>query len=77
MLVRLLEQSRVFSRAERRSRLIEHVLADDRFGLDRYSGHRALVRALRAGDAATAEELVMADARGGLDDLLRSPERPG
>ncbi|UOZ02967.1 GntR family transcriptional regulator [Amycolatopsis sp. WQ 127309] len=77
VLVRLLEQSRVFSRAERRSRLIEHVLADDRFGLDRYSGHRALVRALRAGDAATAEELVMADARGGLDDLLRSPERPG
>jgi DNA-binding GntR family transcriptional regulator len=75
VLVRLLEQSRVFSRDERRSRLIERVLADDRFGLDRYSGHRALVRALRAGDAATAEELVVADARGGLDDLLRSPAR--
>ncbi|WP_328457401.1 MULTISPECIES: GntR family transcriptional regulator [unclassified Amycolatopsis] len=74
VLVRLLEQSRVFSRDERRDRLIEHVLADDSFGLDRYASHRALVRALRAGDAALAEEIVMKDARGGLDDLLRSPK---
>jgi DNA-binding GntR family transcriptional regulator len=74
VLVRLLEQSRVFSRDERRSRLTEHVLADERFGLDRYSSHRALVRALRDGDAAKAEEIVMKDARGGLDDLLNSPK---
>ncbi|MGC4943100.1 GntR family transcriptional regulator [Kribbella sp. DT2] len=73
VLVRLLEQSRVFSRDERRTRLIEHVMADDKFGLDRYSSHRALVHALRAGDAAEAERLVTKDARGGLDDLLRAP----
>jgi len=71
VLVRLLEQSRVFSRDERRTRIHEHVLADDRFGADRYSSHRALVHALRDGDAAKAEEIVMKDARGGLDDLLR------
>jgi DNA-binding GntR family transcriptional regulator len=59
----------VFSRAERRTRLTEHVLADDR-----YSSHRALVHALRDGNAAKAEEIVMKDARGGLDDLLRAPQ---
>ncbi len=69
VLVRLLEQSRVFSRPERRARLLEEIAADDHFGLDRYGSHRALVRALRAGDAATAEQLDVADAQGGLDAL--------
>ena len=69
VLVRLLDQSRVFSRPERRARLLEEIAADGSFGLDRYGSHRALVRALRAGDAATAEELDVADARGGLDAL--------
>ncbi len=76
VLVRLLEQSRVFSRDERRHRLIEHVMADGTFGLERYSSHRALVHALRAGDAVRAEQLVTDDARGGLDDLLRPPAKP-
>ncbi len=70
VLVRLLEQTRVFTRDERRARLLEQVAANDRFGLDRYASHRALVRALRAGDAAAAESIVMNDARGGLADLL-------
>ena len=69
VLVRLLDQSRVFSRPERRARLLEEIAADDSFGLDRYGSHRALVRALRAGDAATAERLDTADAQGGLDAL--------
>ncbi|SDF05120.1 DNA-binding transcriptional regulator, GntR family [Blastococcus aurantiacus] len=69
VLVRLLAQSRVFSRPERRARLLEEIAADGSFGLDRYGSHRALVRALRAGDAATAEELDNADAQGGLDAL--------
>ena len=69
VLVRLLDQSRVFSRPERRARLLEQIAADDSFGLDRYGSHRALVRALRAGDAATAEKLDNADAQGGLDAL--------
>jgi DNA-binding GntR family transcriptional regulator len=67
VLVRLLDQSRVFSRPGRRARLLGEIAADDSFGLDRYGSHRALVRALRARDAATAEELDSADAQGGLD----------
>ena len=45
------------------------IAADERFGLDRYGTHRALVRALRARDAATAERLAVEDAAGGLDAL--------
>jgi DNA-binding GntR family transcriptional regulator len=81
VLVRLLDQSRVFSWPERRALLIERIAQDATFGLDRYASHRALVRALRAGDSAAAETLVIEDARGGLSDLLtpvsggsRSPE---
>lgn len=51
VLVRLLEQTRVFTRDERRAWLLEHVAANDRFGLDRYASHRDLVGALRAADA--------------------------
>lgn len=72
VLVRLLEQTRVFTRHERRARLLEHVAANDRFGLDRYASHRDLVRALRAADAAAAESIVTNDARGGLVELLSS-----
>ncbi|GAB3460526.1 GntR family transcriptional regulator [Actinophytocola sediminis] len=72
VLVRLLEQTRVFSRAERRTRLLDHVAANDRFGLDRYASHRDLVRALRNADAPAAEHIVMTDARGGLVELLSS-----
>ncbi|WP_199439848.1 GntR family transcriptional regulator [Umezawaea beigongshangensis] len=76
VLVRLLEQTRVFSRSERRTRLLERVAADDRSGLDRYSGHRALVRALRAGDSAAAERIVAQDALGGLNTLRQEPRQP-
>lgn len=72
VLVRLLEQTRVFTRHERRTRLLEHVAANDRFGLDRYASHRDLVRALRDADATAAESIVMNDARGGLVELLSS-----
>jgi DNA-binding GntR family transcriptional regulator len=75
VLVRLLDQTKVFSRAERRTLLLQRVATDDQFGLDRYSSHRALVRALRAGDSAAAERIVMEDARGGLD-ALRADPRP-
>ncbi len=74
VLIRLLEQARVFSRPERRARLLEEIAADDNFGLGRYGSHRALVRALRAGDAAAAERIDTADAQGGLD-ALRSRRR--
>ena len=73
VLARLLEQTRVFTRAERRTRMLDRVLADHRFGLDRYTSHRALVRALRAGDSAAAEQITIDDVRGGLDDLRREP----
>jgi DNA-binding GntR family transcriptional regulator len=73
VLVRLLDQTRVFSWPERRARLIERIAENDQFGLDRYGSHRALVRALRAGDSAAAEALVIDDARGGLGDLLAEP----
>ncbi|GAA4930745.1 hypothetical protein GCM10023224_08140 [Streptomonospora halophila] len=44
--------------------------------LDRYASHRALVRALREGDAQAAEQIVVEDARGGLADLRRAPGDP-
>ncbi|WP_329790993.1 hypothetical protein V1227_03435 [Lentzea sp. DG1S-22] len=73
VLVRLLDQTRVFTRAERRTRTVERVLADHRHGLDRYTKHRALVRALRAGDSVAAEQIALDDVRGGLEDLRREP----
>jgi DNA-binding GntR family transcriptional regulator len=74
VLARLLDQTRVFSRAEWRTRQLDRIAAGAHSGLDRYATHRAFVRALREGDAAAAERIVMADARGGLDDL-RAPDR--
>lgn len=76
VLVRLLDQTRVFSWQERRAKLIERINADETFGLNRYASHRALVRALRAGDSATAESIVVEDARGGLGDLLAGAAEP-
>jgi DNA-binding GntR family transcriptional regulator len=70
VLVRLLDQTRVFSWPERRAMLVERITQDATFGLDRYTSHRALVRALRSRDSAAAEALVIEDARGGLGDLL-------
>jgi DNA-binding GntR family transcriptional regulator len=74
VLVRLLDQARVFTRDQRRARLLRHTAVNDQYGLDRYSGHRALVRALRAGDSAAAEQLALTDVRGGLEDLRREPD---
>ncbi|MFD6447350.1 GntR family transcriptional regulator [Promicromonospora sp. NPDC060204] len=75
VLVRLLDQTRVFSRPEQRARRLERVAHDDEFGMERWATHRALVGALRAGDAAAAEALVIEDARGGLSDLLAGTDR--
>jgi len=72
VLIRMLEQSRVFSRARRRELLLRRVAEDDTFGLERYTGHRALVRALRAGDSGDAERLALEDAQGGLAALRRT-----
>ncbi|MFI5930473.1 GntR family transcriptional regulator [Micromonospora sp. NPDC051543] len=73
VLVRMLEQSRVFSRPQRRELLLRRVAEDDTFGLERYSSHRALVRALRAGDSATAERIALEDSQGGLAALREAP----
>jgi DNA-binding GntR family transcriptional regulator len=69
VLIRMLEQSRVFTPDQRRELLLRRVAEDDTFGLDRYSGHRELVRALRAGDEAAAERLAIADVQSGLTAL--------
>lgn len=69
VLVRMLDQSRVFSRPQRRELLLQRVAADDTFGLERYTSHRALVRALRAGDSAAAERIALEDSQGGLAAL--------
>ena len=69
VLVRMLEQSRVFSRPHRRELMVRRVADDETFGLERYTSHRALVRALRTGDSATAERLALQDAQGGLAAL--------
>ncbi|WP_433534480.1 GntR family transcriptional regulator [Micromonospora sp. CA-249363] len=73
VLVRMLEQSRVFSRPQRRELLLQRVAEDDTFGLERYSSHRALVRALRAGDSAAAERIALEDSQGGLAALRETP----
>jgi DNA-binding GntR family transcriptional regulator len=69
VLIRMLEQSRVFSRPQRRELLLRRVAEDETFGLERYTSHRALVRALRAGDSAAAERIALADSQGGLAAL--------
>ncbi|WP_238015343.1 GntR family transcriptional regulator [Dactylosporangium sp. AC04546] len=69
VLVRMLDQSRVFSRSRRRELLLQRVAEDDTFGLERYTSHRALIRALRAGDSATAERIALEDSQGGLAAL--------
>ncbi|WP_306368325.1 GntR family transcriptional regulator [Nocardiopsis sp. CC223A] len=74
VLVGLVEQTRVFSRAEHRTRLLEHVSAGDLSALDRYTYHRALVRALRDRDAEAAERIVTEDAREGLVGRHPIPE---
>lgn len=70
VLVRLLDQSRVFSEPERRARILARTSHDDAFGMDRWTSHRDLVRALRRRDEAAAEAIMVADAGGGLHDLL-------
>ncbi|MBQ1047372.1 GntR family transcriptional regulator [Micromonospora sp. C51] len=72
VLVRMLDQSRVFTRPQRRELLLQRVAEDDTFGMERYTSHRALVRALRAGDSTAAERIAIADAQGGLDALRRA-----
>jgi DNA-binding GntR family transcriptional regulator len=72
VLVRMLDQSRVFSGPERRDLLLRRVAEDETFGLERYSSHRALVRALRAGDSVAAERIAIEDAQGGLAALRAS-----
>jgi|SRR5690349_15796236 len=69
VLIRMLEQSRVFSRPQRRELLLRRVAEDQTFGLERYTSHRALVRALRAGDSSTAERIAIEDSQGGLAAL--------
>jgi DNA-binding GntR family transcriptional regulator len=69
VLARLLEQTRVFSPAEGRARRLDRIAAGTWTGLDRYATHRTFVRALRERDAVQAEQIVIDDARGGLEDL--------
>ncbi|MEU7973677.1 GntR family transcriptional regulator [Micromonospora sp. NPDC049089] len=73
VLIRMLEQSRVFSRPQRRELLLQRVAEDNTFGLERYTSHRALVRALRAGDSAAAERIAIEDSQGGLAALREVP----
>jgi DNA-binding GntR family transcriptional regulator len=77
VLVRLLEQSRVFSQPERRARILERTSYDESFGMARWRSHRQLVDALRRRDAEAAEAIAIADASGGLHDLLDEPPLAG
>ncbi len=75
VLIRLLEQTRIFSRPSRRARLLELVAEDEQFGLDRYASHRELVKALRAADSDAAERIATDRARAGLQALLSDSGR--
>ena len=70
VLVRLLDQSRVFSQPGRRARILARTSYDDSFGMARWRSHRDLVHALRRRDADAAEAIMVSDAGGGLHDLL-------
>ena len=70
VLVRLLDQSRVFSQPGRRTRILARTSYDDSFGMARWRSHRDLVDALRRRDADAAEAIMVSDAGGGLHDLL-------
>lgn len=70
VLVRLLDQSRVFSQPGRRARILARTSYDDSFGMARWRSHRDLVDALRRRDADAAEAIMVSDAGGGLHDLL-------
>ncbi|MDX6740654.1 GntR family transcriptional regulator [Actinocorallia sp. A-T 12471] len=69
VLVRLLAQTRSFSPGEQRELTTRAAEADPDFAADRYTGHRALVRALRAGDAPEAERIATAHTAQALLDL--------
>jgi DNA-binding GntR family transcriptional regulator len=69
VLIRMLDQSRVFTRPRRRELLLRRATEDETFGMARYTSHRALVRALRDGDSATAERIAIEDSQGGLAAL--------
>lgn len=73
VLLRLLEQARVFSPTGRRARMLELLAENDEFGMNRYQNHRQLVRALRNRDPEEAERITQERARAGLSDLLESP----
>lgn len=77
VLVRLLEQARVFSRPHRRARQLEMVAADPAFSLSRYSSHREQVRALRARDEDAASEVAVKRATAGLQELIDGPDPRG
>lgn len=69
VLARMVEQSRVFTLPERRFVVLRKVAETGTWGMDRYSSHRKLVRALRARDSGTAEQIALADVQGGLAAL--------
>jgi DNA-binding GntR family transcriptional regulator len=69
VLIRMLDQSRVFSPPKRRELLLRRAAEDETFGMARYTSHRALVRALRDGDSGTAERIAIEDSQGGLAAL--------
>ena len=79
MLVRLLEQSRVFSQPERRARILQRTSYDDDFGMARWTATARSSGHCATRDAAAAEAIMISDASGGLHDLLEeapAPARP-
>lgn len=68
-LIRLLAQTRAFTPQERIERTLERLDDAGFHGADRYTEHRRLVQALRARDAAGAEELARGHVAEALADL--------
>ena len=74
VLVRRREQARGVSRPPPPAPRHDQIAAAPEFSMHRYSSHRELVRALRAGDSAAAEAVAMERARAGLSDLIDGPD---
>lgn len=74
IVIRLFEQTRALSSAERRTRSLRQLRQDPTFGRSRWDSHRKTLEAIRGRDASTAEKVAIERAAGAMRDLMTSPE---
>lgn len=73
MLVRLFEQTRALSSAERRERSLRRLREDQTFGRSRWDSHRRTLNAIRDHDPELAERTALERADSAMRDLTFPP----